>query len=81
MIVDVACKTDSGGRLQPVRFTLGGRTIRVVEVIDRWPSGPHEYIKLRGDDGHTYILRYDAAVGHWELWMFEKGIWIGGPCS
>jgi len=72
MIVEVECEPDgNGGR--PTGFSLGGRTIRVAEIIDRWPSGRHDYVKLRGNDGHMYILRYDAAIGHWGLWMFEKG--------
>ena len=57
----------------PVSFTIGGKTLDVEEVLDRWQGEGTEYFKLRADDKCTYIIRLDKETDEWELTMMEKG--------
>jgi hypothetical protein len=72
LALQVECYSGHRGEEEPRRFRLGGRTIEVVEILDRWLAPAHRYFKLRGDDGDTYILRHDAAADRWELTLFER---------
>ncbi len=69
MKVSVECRA-VGAEVEPCRFYMGARKIEADCVIDRWPGSDHCYVKLRGDDGDTYILRRDA-LGCWQLVLFE----------
>ena len=51
---------------------VGGRWVEVAEVIDCWPGEGYRYLKLRGDDGATYILRHAEAGDRWELVQFVR---------
>ena len=55
----------------PKRILLGGRTVEVIKVIDRWLGTDHAYYKVRGADEATYILRQDAS-GQWQLVMVDR---------
>ena len=55
----------------PKRIFLGGRTVEVIEIIDRWLGADHTYYKLRGADEATYIVREDV-TGHWQLIMIDR---------
>ena len=35
------------------------RRIGIVELIDHWYGPDYRYVKLKGDDGGVYILRFD----------------------
>ncbi len=67
--VETHCGHHAEGR--PLRFHLGGRTVEISEILDRWPAPDHRYFKVRGNDGATYILRYDVAEDFWEMTMFQ----------
>lgn len=56
----------------PLRFRLGRRSVEVVDILDRWPGANHTYVKLRGEDGATYILRHDQERGSWQLVLFQR---------
>jgi hypothetical protein len=71
--VDVACGTGPAGEAVPRRFAFGGRSVDVIEVLDRWPGADHLYVKLRGSDSAIYILRQDLARDLWQLVLFERG--------
>jgi hypothetical protein len=77
--VDVACETGPAGETVPRRLAISGRPVGVVEVLDRWPGADHLYVKLRGSDGATYVLRQDLARGLWQLVLFERGPGRGRP--
>lgn len=62
---------DTSGEALPRRFRLGARVIKVAEVLDRWPGAGHLYVKLRGADGATCILRQDLDRGRWQLVLFR----------
>jgi hypothetical protein len=69
----VDCYAGHRGEETPRRFTLGPRTVRVTEVLDRWLAPGHRYFKVQGDDGCSYVLRHDVATERWELTVFSRG--------
>lgn len=69
--VPVEVEPDRSGEALPRRFRLGARTIEVAEILDRWPGTDHLYVKLRGSDGATYILRQDLSRDRWQLTLFR----------
>ena len=58
--------------LMPEGFHLGRSRIAVVETLDQWYGPDYRYIKIRGDDGALYILRFHDVHGSWELTMFKS---------
>ena len=70
---ELRVERDGMGNLDdpPKRIFLGGRTVEVVEVIDRWFGRDHAYYKVGGADEAAYILREDAA-GRWRLIMIDR---------
>ena len=51
----------------------GGRRL-AVEVVDRWHEGGTEpgrpaldYFKVRAEEGHEYILRYNSVFDAWAV--------------
>ena len=72
LAVQVECYAGHRGEQTPRAIVLGDRRIAVASVIDQWLAPDHRYFKLRGDDGHTYIVRHDVASLSWELTMFER---------
>jgi hypothetical protein len=54
------------------RFRIGGRSVEVIENIDRWFGPDYCYFKVKGDDGNLYILRLDETRDEWELTMFQS---------
>jgi hypothetical protein len=67
----VECSAGHRGEATPTRFSFGGATIEVVEVVDAWFAPDHRYFKIRGDDGACYILRNDVASGWWQLTFYD----------
>ena len=63
----------SGSELVPVRFGANGIEHEVAEVLACWPGEDHLYVKVRTTGGDSYILRYDAAWGAWEVSVFREG--------
>ncbi len=57
---------------RPVRFTLGERVIEVTEILDRWYGEADRHFRVRGSDGHIYVLRYVNAEDRWELASFTR---------
>ena len=66
-----------GGEPEPRRLRFGGRVVAVAEVLDRWPGEGYRYLKLRGGDDATYILRHGEAGDRWELVQFIRDGAVG----
>ena len=77
--VTVEADADPSGEPLPRRFRLGARVVEVADVLDRWPGADHLYVKLRGADGATYVLRRDADGG-WRLVLF-RDLRAAGPTA
>jgi hypothetical protein len=67
--LDVRVESYAGSKAEerPLRICIDERKVEVAEVLDRWYGPDHEYWKLLGDDGWTYLLRYDRAQDLWDL--------------
>jgi hypothetical protein len=70
--VQVECYAGRKADERPVRFKLGGRTFEVAEVLDQWYGPDDTYFRVRGDDGHLYILRHHEQEDDWTLESFRR---------
>lgn len=70
MKIRVECYAGHRGDEEPRAFWLGERRIAVIEIVDRWIAPDHRYFKVRGEDGHAYVLRSDE--GGWTLGAFTR---------
>lgn len=66
-MLQVECYAGHRGDETPRALSLDGRRIAVVAILDRSLAPDHRYFKLKGDDGGTYLIRYDVTSGEWEL--------------
>ena len=71
--IHVECYAGHRGEQTPRVIVLGERRVEIVEVLDQWLAPDHRYFKLRGDDGHTYIVRQDVDSQAWEMTMYARG--------
>jgi hypothetical protein len=55
------------GDERPVSFSLGGRTLRVMAVVDRWYDPDCNWFKVLADDGVSYRLRHNMDTDTWEV--------------
>ena len=69
--IHVECYAGHRGEETPRVLVLGDRRVEVTEVLDQWLAPDHRYFKLRGDDGHVYIVRHDVGSQVWEMTMFR----------
>jgi hypothetical protein len=65
--VRVECHSGHRADETPRRFVVGGRTVEVVEVLDRGQAPDHRSFRVRGDDGGVYVLRHDTDADLWDL--------------
>jgi hypothetical protein len=70
MEIRVECYAGYRGEQEPRAFWLGERRVAVVEILDRWLAPDHRYFRIKGDDGHVYVLRSDDAKNQWSLGAF-----------
>lgn len=72
MDIRVECYAGHRGEETPRRLLFDHRAVGVSEVLDRWLAPDHRYFKLRGEDGHLYIVRHDVVTRRWQLTRFER---------
>ena len=60
------------GEETPRAFTHEGIRTEVTHIMDRWYTETHSCFRVRADDGHQYVLRYDLDQSVWELVMRER---------
>jgi hypothetical protein len=72
--IRVECYAGVKADESPRRFFWEERPIEVEEVLDRWyqvesrPEWPRaDYFKVRGADGHEYLLKRDLESDEWYL--------------
>lgn len=70
-MIAVECHAGYRGEETPRAFVLGDRRVAVVEILDAWLAPDHRYFKVKGDDGHVYVLRHDSATSSWDLTLFQ----------
>ncbi len=78
-IIEVNAYSGYKANERPVSFRIRERLFEVKEILDRWYGEDHDYFKLRADDDHTYLIRYDRKNDEWELLMMEKGDGVVEP--
>jgi len=75
-LVPIRAECYAGGKADeaPRRFAWEERTVEVEEILDRWhqvdsrPEWPRaDYFKVRGTDGHEYLLKHDLESDEWYL--------------
>ena len=54
----------------PLKLHFGKHQVDVLETLDPWYGHDYRYIKVRGYDGGTYILRFDEPHAEWALTTF-----------
>jgi hypothetical protein len=69
MRVQVEARADDVGAT-PRSLYWNERRIGIVEMLDQWFRPDYRYVKLKGDDGSVYILRFDEIRNEWALIMF-----------
>jgi len=72
--IQVECYAGVKADETPRRFTWGGQTIEVSEVLDRWyqveskPEWPRaDYFKVTAADQRQYLLKHDLELDEWFL--------------
>src|SRR2546426_12800345 len=71
MRIQVECRAERASE-GPRRFVLGEETIEVDDLLDRWYGGDADYFRVRGGDGHLYVLKYLREHDRWELSLFTR---------
>jgi hypothetical protein len=72
-MLKVKCFSDYRINQRPVSFTINKREFMVKEIIDQWYGPGYLYFKVKDNNNHIYILKYDQAQDLWELEFFRKG--------
>ncbi len=72
-MLKVKCYSDYKANQKPISFTISNREFLIKEIIDQWYSPGCLYFKVRDNDNHIYILKYDQNRDLWELEFFKKG--------
>jgi hypothetical protein len=57
---------------RPVRVTIGGQTVEVAEIEDRWYSPGATYFRVRLATGERYVLRRVEAQEVWVLGAYRS---------
>jgi hypothetical protein len=67
--VDVVVECYAGYRAEqePRAFVLHGRRLRVLGIAEQWVEPGTRCFRVRAEDGHQYLLRYEAHRDAWSL--------------
>lgn len=61
------------GEERPKSFIIEGKTVEVLEIVERWVEEGRDYrrrrrfFEVKGSDGKDYRLYYDEAAEEWYL--------------
>jgi hypothetical protein len=70
-VVRVECYAGYKGHERPLRLHLGGCSLEVVTVEDRWYSPGATFFRVVVDGGDHYVLRHEDAQDVWYLSAFR----------
>ena len=70
-IVQVDCYSGYKADERPVKLHLGGRTLHIVSVEDRWYSPGLTFFRVVVKGGDRYVLRHNEAQDVWSLSAFR----------
>jgi len=70
--IQVESLTVHNGIPMPQKFCFNGLRVDVIETLDQWHGPDYRYVRIKGDNGGLYILRFDEILAVWELTMFES---------
>lgn len=71
--VRVECYSGYRADQRPLRFTLGEKTLQVLQTADQWYGPEDVYFKVIAEDGNTYVLRHNEAADAWTLAAYRSG--------
>jgi hypothetical protein len=76
----ITVQTHAGyrGDGRPVSFVVEGRSLRVVDRVDRWYDPDHSCFRLLADNGKSCLLKNDMNADRWELVTPRNGDNAGG---
>jgi hypothetical protein len=70
--VEVECYAGYRANERPIRLKLGGQTLEILEVEDRWYSPGETYFRVRIEGGDRYVLRHAEAQDVWSLEAYRS---------
>ena len=65
--IQVSCYCGYKADQEPRWFVLDGRRLEVLGIADRWMDPQSTTFKVRGSDGHRYLIRHDRPTDTWWL--------------
>ena len=71
MRVQVEAHADGVGTT-PRSLYWDQRRLGIADMIDQWYGPDYRYVKIKGDDGGVYILRFDEIRNEWAMIMFAS---------
>ena len=69
--IKVDCYAGYRGEQEPRAIEMGGNTVAVKLIRDRWLSPDHRYFKITDTDECLYIIRHDVNTHAWELVYYQ----------
>ncbi len=69
MKTDVIAYSGYKANERPLCFVREGRKITVSKITDRWVGREHDYFRVIGEDGHSYLLKWHRSL---DIWFCEK---------
>jgi hypothetical protein len=84
MRIQVECGDDRAAN-GPRRFVLGGETLEVAALVDRWYGDEANYFRVCVAGGDLYVLKHVRGYDRWELSSFtcrgSRGTTVGTGAS
>jgi hypothetical protein len=72
MRIRVELHADDHGQPSLRTIHFDSRRLDVAETLDQWYGPDYRYVKVRTNDGDTYILKFHETHAEWELTMFSR---------
>jgi len=63
--VEVKCYAGYKADERPTSFSLDGRNLQVLEILDRWHDPDYHCFKVLADNGVRYLIKHDLNADAW----------------